>query len=587
MKSSFLAYASLSFALVVCSCSDEKSVSGGTSDDAGIIAISDKTIAGVTQKGPLVKGSKVILKETSEDGSFTPTGKELTTKTLSNKGDFKFDSLELESQYILLSAKGKYTREEVDETSACSIRLDAVSSLEKRETVNINLLTHFEYKRVLNLVKEGKSFAEAKKQAATEVFEAFGFTADVNAAEDLNIYNTSEADLILYNISALIDGQPEWNDWLDEDLEGCDKLQQYLDTFTDDFADDGKLSDSVMQDVAGYAYYYTNVHADMEFTTEQDIRDKEKADPDERKDHSLRKWKKQYEFSKHVFLHYMDVEFCKENLWGEYREFNKPIVIGSWDREVLTQGYLLCNGFNWEITTKEHLDSLTLKIEHETGSMTDKRDGKKYKTVSFKYKGKKYVWMAEDLQYSDSTITYSKGYEKNKRLVGSYSWTTVMQVDDKYMKGPIKDGLLDSLHQGICPDGWHVSTSEEWAILLDYVGGPQNLLDETWRASDIEAAFGKDLIGVFFNKFDFNLSVMDAKYLETYYHAYTLDEDNLSYNAPAFDNDDPWKDPKIQFFDMDYPLTRTDFTFIEFSIDRNYILGVSRSPKAYVRCVKN
>ena len=575
----------LTFGALFCACSMD---TAGTSEEIeGAVALSDKRIVGVSQKGPLVKGSNVVLKETSADGSFTPTGKEFSTTTISDNGDFEFKGLHLESQFVLLSAQGNYIRESDDEPSECSIRLDAVSNLQKRETVNINLLTHFEYKRVLNLVKEGKSFVEAKKQAAREVFEAFGFSVEVSASEDLNIYHTSDADLILYNLSSLVDGRPEWNDWLDEEQEGCEKLQQYLDSFTDDFADDGVLSDSVLQDVAGYAYYYTSEHAAMEFTTERDIEDKEKHDADERKDHYLRKLKREYEFSKRVFLHYVDIEACTEDLWGQYREFDKPIVLNSWEREVQQGGYLLCNGFSWELTTKGHLDSLLLKIEHENGTMTDERDGKTYKTVSFEHKGKTYVWMAEDLQYTDATVTYSKGADMNKRLVGSYSWTTAMQIDDKYMKGPVKADLLDTLHQGICPDGWHISTSEEWTALFEYVENPENLLDERWRASDIETAFAKDLIGVFFNRFDFNLSIMDPKYLETYYHAYTLDEYVLSYDAPAFDENDPWKEPMYGSFDADYPIENSHFSALEITVRENRTFGVSKAPKAYVRCLKN
>ena len=157
----------LALGAVFCACSDNSTA--GTSEEAeGVVAIAGKQIAGVSQKGPFVKGSEVTLRETSKDGNFEPTGREFTTKTISNKGDFKFDDIDLESQYVLLSVDGHYKREYNDEKSACPMRLDAVSNLEKRETVNINLLTHFEFKRVLNLVKEGKTFAEAKKQAAKE-----------------------------------------------------------------------------------------------------------------------------------------------------------------------------------------------------------------------------------------------------------------------------------------------------------------------------------------------------------------------------------------------------------------------------------
>jgi transcription-repair coupling factor (superfamily II helicase) len=51
----------------------------------------------------------------------------------------------------------------------------------------------------------------------------------------------------------------------------------------------------------------------------------------------------------------------------------------------------------------------------------------------------------------------------------------------------------------------------------------ENLLNENWRTSDLDAAFGKDLIGVFYNRFDFNLMPMDTVYLEVYYHSYRQD----------------------------------------------------------------
>ena len=40
---------------------------------SGVIAITDKQIAGVAQKGPFVKGSSVVLKETSAAGNLKPT----------------------------------------------------------------------------------------------------------------------------------------------------------------------------------------------------------------------------------------------------------------------------------------------------------------------------------------------------------------------------------------------------------------------------------------------------------------------------------------------------------------------------------
>jgi hypothetical protein len=50
-------------ALALTSCSESKPVAGGSSDDSGIVAISNKEVAGVSQKGPFVKGSAVTVQE--------------------------------------------------------------------------------------------------------------------------------------------------------------------------------------------------------------------------------------------------------------------------------------------------------------------------------------------------------------------------------------------------------------------------------------------------------------------------------------------------------------------------------------------
>ena len=500
-----LTFWTLALTALLGACSDMET--SGTSEEAeGVVAISNKKIAGVSQKGPFVKGSDVTLKETSKNGDFEPTGREFTTKTISDKGDFKFNGIDLESQYVLLSVEGRYEREHTGEVSSCPMRLDAVSNLEKRETVNINLLTHFEYKRVLNLVKDGKTFAEAKKQAAKEVLGAFGVKIDVSSAEDLNIYNSTDGDRTLYNISRIIDEQPEWNYWhdwynADDDID-CSKLQAYVDGFADDFADDGVLADSIMQDLAGEGYSSAKEWSNMMDVDEDDIKRKDGANPGEL---SIRFLKSEYDFGILVFLNYMDLELCTADLWGEYRKFDRAMVL---DGERIESGYFLCNGYYWDLTTKDHIDSLKIPVEHESGTMTDPRDGRKYQTVSFNYEGKTYEWMAEDLKYDSKEL---------------YTWTDAMQIDDKYMTEVAEDSLIGEKHQGICPDGWHVSSTEEWDILVDYVGDVKNLLNENWRTSDLDAAFGKDLVGVFYNRFDFNLMPMDTVYLEVYYHSYRQD----------------------------------------------------------------
>lgn len=580
-KNIFMGVSALSLAL--CACSTQ---TAGTSEESeGIVALAGKGIKGAAQKGPLVKGSDVVLRETSAEGTLEPTGREFHTTTVNDKGEFQFGELDLESQYALLSAEGYYAHEYDGERSECPMRLDAVTNLNNRSTANVNILTHFEYKRVLKLVKEGVPFAEAKKQASREVLTAFGVDIDVSSAEDLNIFNTSEGDRTLFNISLLIDNTPEWTYWVDDEKEDCPKLQNYLDGFAEDFADDGELSDSIMQAIAGHAYEVTRMYSHMEFIDEDDMWEKEAADPGSYDD--LVVMKKEYEFSKLVLLHHLEIDACTENRWGEYTAFHKPIEVYDYqegEQRILDSGYVLCDGYKWDIKTRGYIDSLTTMFEHENGTMIDPRDGREYKTISFEYEGKRYEWMAENLMYSVAPVTRTKGGRVNLHQPGVYSWTEAMHLNEGYMTRFVREGLIDSLHQGICPDGWHVANSEEWKTLLDYVdGNPNNLLDENWR-TDRETAIAKGLTGVFYNRLDFNLVPLDKQFLEAYFHTYAP---RMSFQ-PTSPNDDVWN---REFFTrdefIDYPLTKTDFTTIEISINWNYVSDSEVQPKGFVRCVRN
>lgn len=569
--------------LALCACSTQ---TAGTSEESeGIVALAGKGIKGAAQKGPLVKGSDVVLRETSAEGTLEPTGREFHTTTVNDKGEFQFGELDLESQYALLSAEGYYAHEYDGERSECPMRLDAVTNLNNRSTANVNILTHFEYKRVLKLVKEGVPFAEAKKQASREVLAAFGVDIDVSSAEDLNIFNTSEGDRTLFNISLLIDNTPEWTYWVDDEKEDCPKLQNYLDGFAEDFADDGELSDSIMQAIAGHAYEVTRMYSHMEFIDEDDMWEKEAADPGSYDD--LVVMKKEYEFSKLVLLLHLEIDACTENRWGEYTAFHKPIEVYDYqegEQRILDSGYVLCNGYNWDIKTKGYIDSLTLMFEHENGTMVDPRDGREYKTITFEYEGERYEWMAENLMYSVAPETRTKGGRGTRRQQGVYSWAEAMRLNEGYMTRFVREGLIDSLHQGICPDGWHVANSEEWKTLLDFVdGNPNNLLDENWR-TDRETAIAKGLTGVFYNRLDFNLVPLDKQFLEAYFHTYAP---RMSFQ-PTSPNDDVWN---REFFTrdefIDYPLTKTDFVTIEISINWNYVSDSEVQPKGFVRCVRN
>ena len=190
--------------LAACSDSGSDDIAGGTSEDAGITAVTDWEVAGVTQKGPFVTGSAVTVQEL--DGiTLKQTGKSFKGSIKSDKGDFAIKDIDLKSQYAILEASGYYRDEISGKKSTGTVTLRALTDLSNRKTVNINLLTHLEYERVMYLVTEKKKpIAEAKAQADREILAAFNIAGDFGESEDLNIFESGDGNAALLAISVLM-----------------------------------------------------------------------------------------------------------------------------------------------------------------------------------------------------------------------------------------------------------------------------------------------------------------------------------------------------------------------------------------------
>lgn len=412
---------SLTLIASICACVD-RNVAGGISEETeGVVAITDKTIAGVSQKGPFTKGSSVYLKETKDDGSLTPTGKEFYATIRNDAGEFKIENINLESQYALLTVEGYYTRESTNMFSSCAISLNAATDLSKRNSTNINLLTHFEYQRILNLVESGASFTNAKAQAEKEIFAAFGYEKPDRTAEDLDITGESEEDRILHEISVMVD-----NGLDNSYTPSCEKNKALIDTIANDFATDGIFNDSLTAAILEFSY---------QKNTSNTLR---------------------------ILKQYAGLGTCSPVEAGNTYKMQRTVFVGGFGYD-----YAICTGTSWSLLDSDEYNNATAAIQHKTGIMTDPRDGKTYKTTSFTTNGKNYEWMAENLQYAE----------------GKYTWTEAMAIDDSLVNKPNSSSILkdDSVHQGICPENWHIPGFWEWKDLLKYVGSPNKLYSKNWN----------------------------------------------------------------------------------------------------------
>jgi uncharacterized protein (TIGR02145 family) len=103
------------------------------------------------------------------------------------------------------------------------------------------------------------------------------------------------------------------------------------------------------------------------------------------------------------------------------------------------------------------------------------REGKNgvYLKGDISYKGETYeavliggqTWIARNLNYAADG---SKGGPYGKL----YDWVTAMNIDAKYSNQVYPNLSSSSQHQGICPNGWHVPSTEEWHTLRLHVMYP-------------------------------------------------------------------------------------------------------------------
>ncbi len=214
-------------------CSDSDKTAGGTTEDAGIIA--DLNVAGLTQKGPFVKGSAVTV-QGIDCKTMELTDEKFTGSVKSDKGDFEVKDVNLSSTCAVFEVTGTYLNEVTGKKTKDKLTLHALTDLKDRKNVNINLLTELEYERVMNLAA-GKetSFTDAKKQAEKEVLAAFNVKAkdgEFAQFEDLNIFKSGDDNAALLAVSVL----------MQSDLKVA-KLTERVNDVATDIAKDGSWDD--------------------------------------------------------------------------------------------------------------------------------------------------------------------------------------------------------------------------------------------------------------------------------------------------------------------------------------------------------
>jgi len=475
----------LAFVFAACSEMDSgRNLAGGTVEETGVYALAGqvgdiypKLLQMVGSDGSTeessryegsvfaVKGSVITVYEL-DSLTFDETGRSFADSVDDDEGRFAFDSLALNSPYVLIEKREPYDSvgvhmvlgEEKLDTTVKYRAFKSIVDLRQTQSVSVNSLTSAKITLLREFIADGKTFVEANRMAEHEILEGFGIYEDLGAFETLNEENSE-----LPYVSALV--------WYDDfslryDIERREKFILYASP--KNVVGKGKLVEK----------YYKNSLKMID-----------------------------YEIGYAAKLN--GLEQCTES-----RENDVGKIKG---RNNGTFFDVVCRSGRWTMGFKS--------IEHTNGTMVDNRDGKEYKTVTYNWGDGTQTWMAENLDFTDVdgvSCVQSLG-EPDCELYGrEYPWLAAMKIDyddlkvysisakgdTAFMTKECVDNMwfennpcdtlffdvVDSTngdtytrnwysnfadivekskvnsYQGICPDGWRIPTSDDWVSLLRHLG---------------------------------------------------------------------------------------------------------------------
>jgi len=413
----FISVASFALAayMTACSGSDDKSVAGGTSDDAGIIANLD--VAGLSQKGPFVKGSAVTV-QGIDCKTLELTDELFEGEVKSDKGDFAIDSVTLSASCALFEVTGKYRNEVTGKKSAGEIALHALTDLKDRKNVNINVLTELEYERLMYLVTEkDKKFEEAKAQAEKEVLAAFGIAGDFDNSEDLNIFGPGDGNAALLAVSVMMQGNAD-----------VAALAKRIERFEDSFAESGVWNDPETKKAIAEWVEAAVASGELD-SIRKNVVDWGYAGEAP----AFEKYVETFVDSAAVSSSSAKIPTSDEPVESSSAEESSSSAVVPENVEESSDGK--------DVQLSE-MSSSSEGIRVVEGSLTDSRDGQVYRTLEINGQ----VWMAENLNYkTDDSRCYHDSLENCAKYGRLYVWAEALNV---------------------CPEGWHLPDTTEWYALL-------------------------------------------------------------------------------------------------------------------------
>ena len=429
-------FVAILFGTMFCACSGDKTA--GTSEESeGITAIRNLDVAGVTQKGPFVKGS-IVTVQGIDCKTLKLTDERFEGVVKNDKGEYVVDNVTLSSTCALFEVSGYYRSELSGKKSSKELTLHALTDLKDRKNVNINLLTNLEYERLMYLVAEkGMSFAAAKAQAEKEVLATFEIKGKFEEFENMNIFENGDGNAALLAVSVLMQS--------DADVAA---LAKRMENFSNDFAEDGEWNDEKTKtEIVKWA---------------ASVKDNGKLDTIRKNVESMNNGEKVAEFETFV------TDIIKDMTLASSSSSSKIVIQSSSGNSTSSTSSPTSSSTGSNNITKESY----LNPDVNYGEMVDPRDGQVYKTITLGSQ----TWMAQNLNYDykGSKSCYEQDSIVDCSFGRYYSWA--MAIDSAALRTTVQKRCgyertcdLTETIRGVCPEGWHLPDTTEFKAFFDYV----------------------------------------------------------------------------------------------------------------------
>jgi len=140
---------------------------------------------------------------------------------------------------------------------------------------------------------------------------------------------------------------------------------------------------------------------------------------------------------------------------------------------------------NYDCTQYKCVSTIYLNPDIDYGEFLDVRDSQVYKTVQIGNQ----TWMAQNLNFETESSSYTDGLDSSEIHGRVYTWNDAVGVS---MEDCPKDSIcsLKGTVQGVCPEGWHVPSFDEFRILKNTVTELYDSKHDLWGSRLLKSQYG-------------------------------------------------------------------------------------------------